>query len=320
MAKLTNQLATCAPGVKHFIMRAILVFFTLLSHSLAGQDENRFRNFHGIKQAGNIHFFEAEGYEIFIQPHEFAADERGMSIVKRIYKLREATINTDSVLQLKTLTSMPTYDGVSFWSTYYFIPQAGSNSTIIGFTRPKTRDIDLERQFVRSYLEDKIPSFVYTSIQVDSINFAGRMIKVSPVCRWMKPHNLQCPDFGQMNWAIFDRPKDAEDYLATHFEMNKKKNLVDIKEENWIRVKMEGQETKALRAKIKVQLPKFVMGGSNVLIVYYVAAPVRGKHVACILSHYTDDVGAGKITAAACTSARTHRVKKMKQRDLLSNC
>lgn len=32
------------------------------------------------------------------------------------------------------------------------------------------------------------------------------------------------------------------------------------------------------------------MGGSNILIVYYVTGQVRGKYVTCILSQYTDDV------------------------------
>lgn len=34
------------------------------------------------------------------------------------------------------------------------------------------------------------------------------------------------------------------------------------------------------------------MGGSNILIVYYVTAELRGKNVACIMSQYTDDINA----------------------------
>jgi hypothetical protein len=37
------------------------------------------------------------------------------------------------------------------------------------------------------------------------------------------------------------------------------------------------------------------MGGSNVLVVYYVTGKVRGKFVTCVLSHYEDDKGANKL-------------------------
>lgn len=77
--------------------------------------------------------------------------------------------------------------------------------------------------------------------------------------------------------------------------MARGKTLVDVKEEKWITLKFEGQETKALRTKVKIQLPKLEMGGSNILVVYYVTGQVRGKYVTCVLSHYTDDIGANKL-------------------------
>ncbi len=98
-----------------------------------------------------------------------------------------------------------------------------------------------------------------------------------------------------MNWAIFDDLKQAEKYRDTYVEITKNKNLVDLQEERWIKIKFEGQETKALRTKLKVKLPKLVMGGSNVLVVYYVTGRVRGKYVTCVLSHYTNDVNAKQL-------------------------
>ena len=118
---------------------------------------------------------------------------------------------------------------------------------------------------------------------------------MGPVCRWMSPHNIQCPNYGQMNWAIFDNLQQAEEYRDTHFEMARNRSLVDIKEDKWIALKFEGQETKARRTKVKIQIPKLVMGGSNMLVVYYVTGHVRGKYVTCVLSHYTDDIGADEL-------------------------
>ncbi|MNY42069.1 hypothetical protein D3C86_1769290 [compost metagenome] len=60
--------------------------------------------------------------------------------------------------------------------------------------------------------------------------------------------------------------------------------------ESEVTVIFEGQEVKAMK-RIMVANPPGALGGSNVVIVYYVVAKVRGRYVSCTLSHYTDDVG-----------------------------
>ena len=37
------------------------------------------------------------------------------------------------------------------------------------------------------------------------------------------------------------------------------------------------------------------MGGSNVLIIYYIAQEVRGKYIHCVLSYFDDQAKAGKL-------------------------
>ena len=38
------------------------------------------------------------------------------------------------------------------------------------------------------------------------------------------------------------------------------------------------------------------MGGSNELIVYYVMAEIRGRYIACVLSHYSDEAKEGELS------------------------
>lgn len=274
----------------------ILILLTGLSHILSGQDENRFRNFHGLKVPhGQDQFFEAEGYEIFIQSIDNGLDEKGISKIRKKYSIKDGQLTTDSILNIQKLGGTKEQGGVVARYSFYLIPSQDKMTTVVGFVRPKTTDIDLERDFVKSYLSNRIPDFVYTKVEIDSIDFVGRTIQLGPICHWMGPHNIQCPDRGQMNWAIFDNLKQAEEYRDTHLEMAKGKSITDVKEEKWINVKFEGQQVKALRAKVKIQVPKLVMGGSNILVVYYVAGEVRGKYVACVLSHYTDDVAAHEL-------------------------
>lgn len=278
-------------------MRLTIFFFTtILSFGLFGQSDDRFKYFHGLKDpSGAGQFFEAEGYDIFIQTVNNGLDEKGILKIRKKYSVNDAVLSTDSVLNIKTLTGAKENNGIVAKYSFYLVPINQSRTSVVGFTRPKTKDIGLERDFVKSYLSGKIPDFVFTKVEIDSINFAGRTIQLGPICHWMGPHNIQCPDRGQMNWAIFDNLKQAEEYRDIRLEMAKSKTIADVKDEKWIDIKFEGEITKALKTKIKIQVPKLVMGGSNILVVYYVTGQVRGKYVTCILSHYTDDVGADTL-------------------------
>jgi hypothetical protein len=296
--KWSGSLMPSILAIKQIMRLIILTFAIILSHQLHGQSENRFRNFHGIKHPqNNVSFFEAEGYDIFIQQVDNGLDEKGLSKIRKKYSIKNGPLATDSALNVKVLSREEQQGGINVYYTYYLLSEAEKKTNVIGFVKAKVRDIELERIFVSSYLSNQIPSFIYTGLETDSIDFVGRTIKLGQLCRWMSPHNIQCPNYGQMNWALFDKLEQAEDYRDTHFAMTKNKNLVDIKEEKWVNVRFEGQETKALQTKIKVQLPKLVMGGSNILVVYYITEQVRGRYVACVLSHYTDDVGADKLPA-----------------------
>ncbi|NOS93767.1 MAG: hypothetical protein HOP30_17750 [Cyclobacteriaceae bacterium] len=274
----------------------ILFILSISSLGLLGQSAERFKNFHGLRDPRRqMQFFEAEGYDIFIERVAYSLDEKGISKIKKKYSIKEGQLKTDTLLNLKTLVASKETHGLKGLYSFYLIPAQEKVTIVIGFTRAQSRDSILERDFVKSYQTNQIPESVYTKIEIDSINFVGRTIQLGPICHWMAPHNIQCPDRGQMNWAIFDNHKDAEAYRDSRLEMARNGTLMNVKEEEWVSLKFEGQETKAKRTKVKIQLPKLIMGGSNVLVVYYVTAHVRGKFVTCILSHYTDDIGAYKL-------------------------
>lgn len=230
----------------------IFLFATILSFGLFGQSDDRFKNFHGLKDpSGAGQFFEAEGYDIFIQTSNNGLDEKGLLKIRKKYSVKDAILSTDSVLNIKKLTGTKENNGLKVKFSFYLVPINQTMTSVVGFARPKDSDIGLERDFVKAYLSGKIPDFVYTKVEIDSINFVGRTIQLGPICHWMAPHNIQCPDKGQMNWAIFDNLKQAEEYRDTHFEMTKAKSITDVKEEKWIDIKFEGQLTKALKTKIK---------------------------------------------------------------------
>src|SRR5690242_9281638 len=125
-------------------MRLILLtsFLIILCHTLFGQDLNRFKNFHGIKHPdANADFFEAEGYDIFIQSLDYGLDEKGIGKIRKKYAVKDGTLATDSVLTLKTLIKTEQQNGTTAHFTYYLLPETDRKTTVIGFIRPKTRDV-----------------------------------------------------------------------------------------------------------------------------------------------------------------------------------
>lgn len=276
------------------------IFFSLLLLHLItnsfGQESNRFKNFHGLRQPeSSTVFFEAEGYDILIWSLDFGLTEKNLKKVKKKLSAKKSVLSFDSALNLSVLKQIPSEPIAQYYRTLYLIPVSSDQIKIIDFTIAQTPDLDLERMFVTSFITDQIPDFVYTNIEIDTVDFVGRDLVLGPACRWMSPHNIQCPNLGQMNWAIFDDYNRALQYRDDHLEYTIKRNMVNLINKEEIELYFEGKKTVALRAKIKVKVPQLVMGGSNVLIVYYVTENIRGKYVSCVLSHYTDDINADSL-------------------------
>jgi hypothetical protein len=283
-------------------MKHLLLVFIFLGSALFSQSEYAkqvFSNAQGIEQT-EATFFEVEGYEIFVKTHTKTFDEKGISKVKRIYSIPSWNIGTkDSTLKDEYYKYYVDIDSalktVPQSNIYYFIRSPENQIKVIGLRTIMKRDIELERFFVKAIVDNAVPKQVYTPMKVDTILFAGRKIDLGAICRWMGTHNLQCDNMGQMNWAEFRKMEQAEEMVAKQKEIIANKPLSDIKANEEVAVIFEGKEVKAKRCILKVNLPKVATGGYNVLIIYFVAAEVRGKYVGCVLSHYTDDIIGTKL-------------------------
>lgn len=271
------------------IIRLLIVsFIMMLSYEVQSQAHDRFRNFHGIAVEGN-HFFEAEGVEIFVRLSEQSLNEKGIAKMIKQYKMKGA-VRKDTLIGNKAimLVKKEMQGDTEAISVCYLLYKDDYLTTAIGFMGP-VRNVSLEHFFVQAWLDKSVPESVYTAPTADLIDFIGRPIKLGGVCRWMSPHNVQCPNYGQMSWSVFDSEEAAVRNNKLVAERGRKKSIADIQEEVEVPVTFEGVQVKAKKVKVKIQVPKFVMGGSNVLIVYYITANVRNKYVSCVLSQYTDD-------------------------------
>jgi hypothetical protein len=260
-----------------------------------GQQPN-YQNFHAIRQE-QIDFLEGEGCQIFIEKSNLPFNGRGLYYIKKKYSIVGNEQHNDSIDSLPCI-KLVTIDSENYpFGTYvhYILPNQTGGTTVIGFGWQIARRIDFEESLVYDFIKNKIPPSIYTNQELDTVDFVGRKLKVYSECRWMSPHNIQCPYMGQMNWSIFDNESKAKEYQEGKLKINTNIDFASTLSEKWIELKIEGVKTRAFMRTVKINVPQLKEEGSDILITYYVVAKIRGKFIACVLSHYSDDINAENV-------------------------
>lgn len=253
-------------------------------------------NTQAIKQE-NVVFYNLEGYTVFVMDYEYNYDEKGFKKLKKKLNLDKDTPVTDDndIANIKTINSSHKEGEAIAFSKHFISKTANGKIKVVGFSTLCKRDTEIENTFYNSIINNQIPESVYTPMMIDSIEFANRYIKLGPVCRWRETRSVQCPYRGQINWSEFHSEERAQQMIKGQMAVNADLNMGEILEEKEIDVIFEGMSVKAIKRKLKIKLPKLVMGGSNILYIYYLVGEVRGTYVACVMSHYDTDAPEGKL-------------------------
>ncbi|MRG44038.1 hypothetical protein GFS24_02875 [Chitinophaga sp. SYP-B3965] len=260
-------------------------FLVFLLSGFTSFGQGLFSRLQGISNRGTD-FFNADGIEISSQPLKTDLSEK--SILKK-YKLK--TLDTDSLLPLPnfhTVVSAEIVPGTTQITSYYFV-----GNTAITFGAINKQDRAFEREFVKLILDNAIPKSVYTPVEIDSINFAGRKIPLGRSCYWMGINNVQCPSYGQLNWSVHETLEDAAQSVTNQYNVIKAKKGGKIVSEGSVDVTFEGVDVKAQKAVYDFKGVTGLlagMSGGKTLTVYLVSAPVRGNYVSCVMSFWNNDV------------------------------
>jgi hypothetical protein len=276
--------------------------FALLLNSVFAQSnvsDKIYSNAHGLVKGTSL-YFEVEGYDIFTYDHEnLYFDNTGIKKAKKKYNIDKENLGAvDSTLEIKHRYYVIDYkisDDLNQQNVLYFIQGENNKIKVIAFSRVPERDIEIERLFVKSIHDNSVPEIVYSQPNTDTVYFAGRYLYLGGACRWMGPHNIQCPDYGQISWSEFRSLDKAKQRADINYQLTANNSIGDVLENDSVAVIFEGVETKALKTRYKINKSQLIMGGSNILIIYYVAVKVRGNYVACMMSQYTDDVNAKEL-------------------------
>lgn len=185
-------------------------------------------------------------------------------------------------------------EGFIQYNSYYFIESKKNRVTVFWFGSVNKQDRSFERKYINRILTDSIPKDAFQPIKVDSIDFAGRILKLnSNECHWTAINSIQCPYYGQINWSLHNSLVSAKKSMDSQLLLTKIKKGTKVISEEIVDVDFEGSPTKATKVSYDIKGVNSLlagMSGAKNLTVYYVATEVRGGYISCVMSFWNNDV------------------------------
>lgn len=275
-----------------------IIFIMLISSFCSpsfGQNNSLFSRLRAISNSGT-NFYNVDGIEITSQEINTEFSKKNILKKFRKYSIKESELNAgDSSIQSPNFyvtKSEELFQNTVQQTSYYFIEGRNKDLIAITFGAINKHDRNFERDFIKLILNDEIPKTVFESMQIDSINFAGRKIALSRSCQWMGINNVQCPYYGQMNWSVHKTLDDAIQSANNQYNVIKAKKGGKVVSEESVDVVFEGADIKAKKAVYDLKGMTSLlagMSGGKTLTIYFVASPVRQNYVSCIMSFWNND-------------------------------
>jgi hypothetical protein len=277
------------------IKKFLTVLFLFICTISWAQDNPIFERIQAIHNNGTT-FYNIDGYTVTSQTLNYPFTEKGLKKVFRKYAIKKDQIKTkDEQLpyqNYKVVSEDEITDSIVQNTAYYLLKNKEQRITIIQFSAINKRDTDFEYSLIKSIIENTIPEENYASAIIDSINFAGRKIKLGSNCNWTNVNSVQCPYYGQMNWSVHKDLQDAKNTVNQQFEITKSRKNGKVLSEEMVDIIFEGTATTAKKVIYDftgiTSLLASASGGKT-LTIYYVAAEVRGNSVSCVLSFWNND-------------------------------
>jgi len=276
-------------------MKAVFFIISFVFISLhAFSQKNLLNGMQGLSYEKGM-IFEIEGYTINIEKNEASFDEKGFKKIKKRYELNNVSKEyrdsrwkwqNHAIESQKIEKSVP---DVTTRQLCYLIPETDHTMTVVLFESLNRKDTLIEQTFMDAFFKRELSQYLSDNWEADKINFAGRTVPLGNICTWLSPFNVHCPSFGQISWSEFRTLEDAQINNEAHLLMNKYSGMYKTLGEEDVDILFEGYPNKAKRVIFQLKRSKVLLGGRNLLAVYYVVQRVRGKYLSCVLSHYVED-------------------------------
>jgi len=277
-------------------MRKLFTIISIFIFTISfAQNNSIFDRLQAITNNG-LTIYNIDGYTIASQSLKYSFSKKGLKKAFRKYSIKkkdkrtkdkQLTYNNFYVINNEEITKNIVQN-----NSCYFIENHQKRITMIQFSSINKKSKEFERIIVNSIMQKKIPKENFASMTIDSINFAGRKIKLGNSCNWTNVNTVQCPYYGEMNWSVHKELEDAKNSVKQQFEITKSRKGGKVISEEIVEIEFEGTDTKAKKVIYDFTGIKSLlvgMSGGKTLTIYYVATEVRNNYVSCVLSFWNND-------------------------------
>jgi hypothetical protein len=243
-----------------------------------------------------IIFYNVDGVDFSSQTFSNEFSEKGLKKLYRKYSIKDSdlkvkdenlTHNNIYITKSENIT-----ENINQINSYYFVENKDKTVSVFWFGYYNKLNKEFERKYVNRILNNEIPKEVYEPMTIDSIDFAGRKIKLGNNCNWTNINTVQCPYYGEMNWSVHKTIEGAKNSIDNQFNVTKSQKGGKVISEEDVDVIFEGTETKAKKVIYDFTGAKSLlvgMSGGKTLTIYYVASKVRENYVSCCMSFWNND-------------------------------
>lgn len=276
-------------------MKILQLLFICIFSVCFSQKNIIFDRLSALKNNGKI-WYNIDGYSVTSETFNTSFDEKGLKKIFKKHQIQESDAklknNQISYNNLSVLKQQKITENNYQTDTYYFVETPDKKTNVIWFIKNGTPDKETEEKLVTAVIENKIPDENFVSMEIGSIDFAGRSVELGNSCYWTFLNTLQCPYSGEMNWSIHRTLEDAKESVENQLNVTKSRKGGKITSEELVDLQFEGVPTKA--KKVVYDFTGLTsalagMSGGKSLTIYYIAENIRNKNVSCVMSFWNND-------------------------------
>jgi len=276
----------------------VLFIYTLgIISNHAQEDQKPVNNLKAIKNGTTI-FYADEGINFTSQTFNNTFSLKGLKKIFRQYRIKK----DDPKIEDKNLKYRNFYvskndklaENLTQYNSYYFVESKENRVTVFWFGAVNKQDRSFERKYIHRILNDRIAESSFQPVKMDSVDFAGRTLKLnSNECHWTTINSIQCPYYGQVSWSLHNSLEEAQLRKDTQILLTKSKKGTKAISEEIIDIEFEGKSAKAIKIVYDIKGVNSIlagMSGAKNLTVFYVSTEVRNRYISCIMSYWNNDV------------------------------
>lgn len=269
------------------IMKNGIIFILILLCPMYLFGQERLSGVQGFLNEKGEQLFEIEGYTVSVYEMKGSLDDDAtIRLIERAYQLDqvlEMYTNLGIATKNKIIEAIVNTSGFPFLITQkcILLQKSADRLIVLYLETSVKRDLPLEDKILKACLDDELARYIGSDKKAYYLTLAGKKIHLSNDAEWVSPCRL-IDEKSQISWSEFSSVSRANQYLSNQITIDKAENLKYIREDD-IEVIFDGKPVTAKRIIFRDRSNVTI---ADHLIAYYLVCELRGRYVACILSHY----------------------------------